>query len=212
MNYDGYCDENGGYSIYNIYFDNETNDIIRHSTSKPYFKEKLRLRTYIDPKSDEEKAFLELKFKVGGIVYKRRSSMTLKQAYHFVETGEAPESDSYLKSMVEDEIKNFINFYHPKPAVYIKYDRTAFFGKEDKEFRLTVDDNIITRRDDLRLESGVHGENLLGEGLVLMEVKIENAVPLWLASALSSVGAYRTSFSKYGNEYKKFVEGNKNYA
>jgi SPX domain protein involved in polyphosphate accumulation len=32
--------------IHNVYYDNETNDIVRLSLTKPNFKEKLRLRAY----------------------------------------------------------------------------------------------------------------------------------------------------------------------
>jgi hypothetical protein len=34
-----------------------------------------------------------------------------------------------------------------------------------------------------------------------MEVKIDRAVPMWLAALLSELELYKTSFSKYGEEY-----------
>jgi hypothetical protein len=36
-----------------------------------------------------------------------------------------------------------------------------------------------------------------------MEVKISEAMPLWFARLLSKYEIYPTSFSKYGNFYKK---------
>jgi len=35
----------------------------------------------------------------------------------------------------------------------------------------------------------------------LMEIKIPNAMPTWLANILSSLEIYPTSFSKYGRAY-----------
>ena len=50
--------EGNPYKIFNIYFDTPDNQIIRHSLSKPYYKEKLRLRSYGIINNNEEKVFL----------------------------------------------------------------------------------------------------------------------------------------------------------
>lgn len=44
------------------------------------------------------------------------------------------------------------------------------------------------------------------KGQWLMEVKAEKTIPLWLSQKLSEHGMYRTSFSKYGNEYKQLLK------
>ena len=51
MNLDKHCKIGENYNIYNIYYDTLNNDVIRHSISKPYYKEKLRLRSYTIPNS-----------------------------------------------------------------------------------------------------------------------------------------------------------------
>ena len=45
MEPDRYCKDGETYSIYNIYYDTDNDDVIRHSISKPFYKEKLRLRS-----------------------------------------------------------------------------------------------------------------------------------------------------------------------
>ena len=72
-------DEYGLSKICNIYFDTETDELVRASNEKPPFKEKLRLRSYGIPKR-EDTVFLEIKRKYGGIVYKRRISLQLCEA------------------------------------------------------------------------------------------------------------------------------------
>ena len=57
----------------------------------------------------------------------------------------------------------------------------------------------------LDLASGTWGEQLLSPGERLMEIKISNAMPLWLAEALSGCGIYPTSFSKYGKAYETLL-------
>jgi len=64
-------DEHGESTIRNIYFDTPSWQLIRNSIEKPVYKEKLRMRSY-KRTSEGDKAFLELKKKFDGIVYKRR--------------------------------------------------------------------------------------------------------------------------------------------
>lgn len=210
MNADEHCRSGNNYSIYNIYYDTENNDVIRHSISKPYYKEKLRLRSYNIPSSPKDKVFLELKKKINGIVSKRRVVLTLEEAYNFLEFGIKPISDDYINKQVINEIGYYLSKNSVKPTVYIGYIRKAFFGKEDRDFRLTFDSKILTRRNNLFLEAGFFGEEILDDNQYLMEVKILGAMPLWFTNILSELEIYNTHFSKYGNEFMKYSFDNKN--
>ena len=198
---DGNCMDGQGYSIYNIYYDTDSSSIIRSSLSKPYYKEKFRLRSYSLPKSLNSKVFLELKKKIGGIVNKRRAVLTLGEAYNFLKNGRRPLNMDYMNTQVLNEIEFFLQTNAVKPAAYISYDRIALFSKDGSNFRITFDNNIITRREDLSMEKGRFGKDLLEPGKFLMEVKVPGAFPMWLANLLSDNQIYQTSFSKYGREY-----------
>jgi hypothetical protein len=91
------------------------------------------------------------------------------------------------------------------PRVFISYERTAFFGRDDKGFRVTFDKNILTRRDRPLFAEGDFGTELLDADRTLMEAKIEGAMPFWFARLLSETKAFRSGFSKYGEEYKKYA-------
>ena len=160
MKMDDHC-VNNSYSIYNIYYDTDDNSVIRHSISKPYYKEKLRLRSYKIPQSPSDKVFLELKKKINKIVNKRMAIITLEEAYNFLEFGERPKCTDFITEQVINEIEYYLSHTKVNPTIYIGYNRIAFFGKEDKDFRLTIDSKIITRREDLFLESGCHGTDIL---------------------------------------------------
>ena len=41
----------------------------------------------------------------------------------------------------------------------------------------------------------------------LMEIKTPGSIPLWLCRLLSQYQVYPVSFSKYGTEYKRLMEG-----
>lgn len=204
MQLDGYCKKTGSYMIYNLYFDTENDDIIRRSLDKPYYKEKLRMRSYTMPTSGKDTVFLEIKKKIGGIVAKRRAIMEYAQARAFMENGIMPELKSYEDRQVMDEIAQFLRRYRAKPKVFISYERTAFFDKEDPELRLSFDKNILARRECVSFSDGDYGNEIIEDDRILMEIKCDGHMPLWLTQLLSEMKLYKSNFSKYGTEYKKY--------
>lgn len=70
---------------------------------------------------------------------------------------------------------------------------------------MTFDTGIRSRRDDLCLEHGDAGTLLYDKEYHLLEIKAASTYPLWLAKALSGLGIFPVSFSKYGTVYKKEV-------
>lgn len=202
MEPDRYCVNGKKYTICNIYFDTDTDELIRRSIDKPVYKEKLRLRSYGTP-SDDSEAFIEIKKKYKGVVNKRRTTMTLKEAENFIYKGMIPDSPE-VNRQVLSEIRYFLDYYKVSPKVYISYERSAFYGIEDDSFRVTFDDNILARRDELDLRKGSFGEPILDKDKLLMEVKTSGGIPMWFLPILSEYEIYPISFSKYGTEYRNY--------
>jgi hypothetical protein len=198
---DMYCMDGSRYTIYNIYYDTNDKALIRSSLSKPYYKEKLRVRSYCIPQSPHDTVFLEIKKKVGGLGSKRRATLTLQEADQLIISGVLPEKEDYIQNQVLKEIGYFTTINKVKPSAYISYERIAFTGMECPELRVTFDTHILSRLYDLSLMKGCYGESLLTPGQILMEVKTPDVIPLWLTEKLSELKVYHTSFSKYGNVY-----------
>lgn len=206
MEADAYSQDGGLYTICNIYYDTLQNDLIRHSLEQTFYKEKLRLRSY-GLAAPEDKVFLEIKKKYNGLVNKRRTKLTLAEAYSFLRTGEMPAYKQYMNAQVLNELYYLIHRMELVPALFLSYRRVAMFGKEDKDFRVTFDRDIITRRYDLGLHYGIYGDRLIPEDEWIMEVKIDKAMPLWMAGILSEFQIYPATFSKYGTEYRNYLAG-----
>ena len=187
-------------TICNIYFDTDDYLLVNRSIEKPIYKEKVRLRSYGVPKKNS-KVFLEIKKKYKGVVGKRRVSAPLKEFYTYFDTGKYPNVDTQIMN----EINYCFKFYNLKPKVFLAYDRYSYNGKDDSNFRITFDKNIRSRTDNLYLENGDNGMLLLDKNCYIMEVKTLGAYPLWFARILSELNIYPTSFSKYGNVYKKQI-------
>ena len=201
MDADKYNVDGQPYPICNLYFDDDADSIIRHSVSKPTFKEKMRLRSYGTPDMDST-VFLEIKRKCRRIGTKRRITMKLHEAYDYINHGTPPPNMSPLDAQILREFDHYRAVNPVYPKVYISYMRNAYFGKDDRSFRVTFDREILTRREDIALESGRYGTPLLPEGKILLEIKFTGAVPLWFARLMSRHGLSFGSFSKYGNEYR----------
>lgn len=202
MEPDKFCVNGQTYHICNLYFDTEGDDVIRESLQHPYYKEKLRLRSYGPPQSDNASVFLELKKKVNGIVTKRRAKLRWGEAKAFLKTGEIPPEASYMKRQVLGEIDYYLSHKDVAPTTLIRYDRMAWFDRSDSSFRLTFDSNLRHQRGRIHFSDPAAGEPLFPPEFRLMEVKVSNAYPLWFARLLSQEGIRRHSFSKYGVAYK----------
>ena len=195
-------DQYGEHTVCNIYFDTPDFDLIRTSIEKPVYKEKLRLRSYGVPENGFSKVFVEIKKKYDGVVYKRRVQMTLNEAEDYLYNGIHPDKDTQIMR----ELDWFLKSYPVEPAVYLAYDRRAFAGIENPEFRLTLDRNIRARRRQLNLADGAVGESIIPDNMTLMEIKIPGVMPLWMSQILSDMGIFPTSFSKYGSYYTQHPE------
>lgn len=206
MNPDKFCIGGKEYGVYNIYYDTNDDFLIRESLSKPYYKEKIRLRSYYSPAAPDDTVFLEIKKKIGGIVAKRRVTMTLAESDAYLNSGIKPDFKKYITGQVFGELDHFLSMYTVVPKQYISYQREAFFGKDNHDFRLTFDRKITKRRDGLSLSEPSRGEQIIGADQRLMEVKVLDAVPDWLIRKLSELKIYKTSFSKYGMAYQDYIK------
>ena len=191
-------------TISNLYYDTPTFQMIRESLEKPFFKEKLRVRTYDADPSQDSQVFLEIKKKVRKIVYKRRISTSLLQAEAYLEGQSQTIEDSQIKEEIDWLCQRYGGV---EPMMFIYYDRYSLKGIEDENVRITFDQNVRYRTSDLSLLEGNEGLPLLPQGHRIMEIKVPGAYPLWLSKILDHEQIYPKSFSKYGVAYKKTIQG-----
>ena len=205
-------------SISNLYYDTPDFRMVRRSLEKPTYKEKLRLRSYGTPENTST-VFPEIKKKAMGIVYKRRISLPYQEAVSFLSGQQIASTDTCdgttqqiaSTDMCDGTTRQILHeldwmlasYKDLSPRVFLSYERDSYKGISDPSLRLTLDQDILFRTDRLDLREGTFGEAILLPDQTLMEVKISNAAPLWLAQALSEIGIFPVSFSKYGRAYER---------
>ena len=194
-------DKYGRTTIRNLYYDTDTYLLIRRSIEKPAYKEKLRIRSYSRVDGDST-AFVELKKKYKSVVYKRRISLPYAEATAWLSRERHPDKHT----QIANEIDYFLDYYGSlHPTVFLSYVREAYYANDGSDFRVTFDDNILCRQEELSLDSEVYGTSILPEGKVLMEIKCSGGIPLWMTQVLSKERIYKTSFSKYGTSYGMLI-------
>ncbi len=193
-------DEFGIHSVCSIYYDTDTYELARKSIEKPVYKEKFRVRCYGMPSSDSM-IYAEIKKKFDGIVYKRRVASDAAGISGFL----AGRTSLSGEEQIQREIRWFLQKYRPEPKVFIAYERIALEAKDGSGLRVTFDWNIRWRRDRLHLADGMRGEPVLPDGGIVMEIKVPEAMPLWMADLLSAYRIYPASFSKYGTCYCRYL-------
>ena len=187
-------------SISNLYYDTEDYFLIRRSLEKPEYKEKLWLRCY-GPVFSDTPAFLEIKKKASGVVYKRRVSLPYDEGLQYL-AGQGPRRQAQIFRELD-----WMRVAYPglRPRMFLSYERGSWKGLEDENLRLTLDREILWRTHPLDLRGGAWGNPLLDPGQALMEIKITGAQPLWLARALSELEIFPVSYSKYGRAYEALM-------
>lgn len=189
---------NGRYSVTSLYFDNNEKGIYFETKNKLKYRQKLRLRVYDDADLDS-KAFFEVKQKHNKVVNKRRMLLPLGEAYRYLEEDGQAGLDHYKTSntQVLKEIDYFRKFYKLRPEMVVSYSRHALHGLDDDGLCITFDFDLRCRKDDLHIENGPYGENFIDEDLVVLEVKVDDSVPLWLARILQELQCEQRSASKF---------------
>ena len=191
-------DRYGKTSIASIYYDTPDYRLIRASIEKPSFKEKIRLRAY-GLVTRGEPVYLEIKRKCEGVVYKRRVETSESDVSRFLKH----EEECLADGQIAKELAYFRDYYQNlEPKIMVAYDRTSY-EEINGEVRLTIDENPRYRTYDLNLHTSLDGQPLLPSGHAILEIKIQQEMPLWLTNILSQGRIYKTSFSKVGTAYQK---------
>ena len=113
------------------------------------------------------------------------------------------------ESQIADEIFYFCKYYENlHPAMFLSYEREAYYSLDGSDFRVTFDENILYREEALSLTEEAYGTSIINPDQTLMEIKTSGGIPLWMTKVLSRERIYKTSFSKYGRAYQMHLPEN----
>lgn len=198
--------------ITSLYLDTPTFYLMRQSIEKPSYKEKYRIRWYGEANCNHQ-VFFEVKKKLKGVVYKRRVPMSYEEAMRYTMQRIAPRLSENLSDEQRWESKQIIREFNYAfeiyenlgPSLLVSYDRTALVDINNEDVRITFDTNINWAPGTFPTEGIVGSQQILSSDQIIMEVKCNKAMPLWLTNILDMCEIHPRSFSKSGTAYKAFM-------
>ena len=197
-------------TISNIYFDTKDFDVLLDDDFGDKRKEKVRMRTYLSQPKADSQVFLEIKTKdQEGVSRKFRLLSTPIAILNFITKGHL--DPRITDTVVIEKVKKLRRDYKQaiKPRMYIYYDRYSLKEKKYIEgynynkIRITIDQNLVYRDENVSLFSGIHGSPLVDNHTGIMEIKAPGNKPQWLQDILDKYGLIEHKFSKYSCAYHK---------
>jgi len=202
----------GEYPIVTEYFDNPWRDCYWERLRALRNRRKLRVRIYGSADGQiPPKAFAEVKHKAYGRGVKRRFDLpvaaVVAPGFSLPETlrREAP-ARGRDDQVLAEEMLRLMEEREMWPVCQMRYSRLAFEGTREDDVRVTFDRRICCRADLLPLcpDCRDFEHELLPEGSVLMEVKMNGVAPYWVRDLIGRHRLVRRKFSKYCTALEHF--------
>ena len=201
MDPDDHGDVDGFYRIVSLYYDSPDYACYRSKIDGLRFRRKLRIRIYVSPGQDittVDTGFVEIKQRFNRTTQKRRIVLPLDQATRLCDGEDLEDELDARDTATASEIRYMVRAMRLKPAAVVSYRRRAFVGgRYEQGMRLTFDMNLEGRAHALQVNQDAVNRHFLPLDWVLMEVKVNERVPLWMVALLAKHQCSLQRMSKY---------------
>jgi SPX domain protein involved in polyphosphate accumulation len=189
---DSHAGDNGFYPVHSLYFDSPNFRCFWEKIDGESFRRKLRARIYDRSGS----IFLEIKQRLNKTVQKRRMLTDANTLGQFL--GSSALTGNPRNKSIEAEILFLKAHYRLEPKIIVSYWREAFFASDQEGLRITFDKTMCFEDVELDLFGARTSEKrFIDDRLIIMEIKFNHTLPLWLTKLLRSHSLYIQKVSKY---------------
>jgi SPX domain protein involved in polyphosphate accumulation len=196
----------GGYGVWSVYYDTRDLRFYWEKIEGLKFRRKLRVRHYGDRSSidDDTTVFVEIKQRVNRVTQKRRVALPYRLARDLCDrktmVEHAPEQRAFL-----DEVLELVCGLDLRPVTMLGYQREAFIGRDaDAGLRVTIDQRLRARDRDFRLGTDADNRLIVPARLAVVEFKVNERVPYWLADLAADLNMSVVRVSKYCQSIESF--------
>jgi hypothetical protein len=176
-------DSDGTYRVTSMYFDTA----------------RMRMRVYGEKGDDiDVTTSVELKDRIGRTMQKRRLFLPLRHAYRLCRGLPVYCFEEKRDAALAREVTALVESLGLEPSCVVSYVRRALVGEDDGlDLRVTFDHRIECRSP--KHGMGVHpaGTTFVPDDWVVMEVKVNHAIPLWISELLSRHSCKLHELSKF---------------
>ena len=192
MESDAHVGTSGRYTIRSLYFDDFANTAYYDKIDGLPLRAKYRIRFY---DYDSSLIKLEKKEKNGNLTRKTAQTITKAdaRALEYAFTSGCPDNPDGLTA----ELRLACNSQGLRPRILVDYDRTPFICR-DGNTRITLDENVRTRPYIPHLFASPRAMTpVLDPDQVILEVKFDDFLPGYLATALADIPKAPMAISKF---------------
>ena len=186
-----------GYPVHSVYWDSPQWTFFWEKLDGEKYRRKLRFRRY----RGSDDVFVEIKQRIDRTVQKRRTRRPVDEMQALFRSGDiAPLLEFESKDRVLTEALFLCRYHELHPAMAVAYQREAYFATHEQDVRITFDRRLQYDPHALDLRHPfTTGKYLLDPGLVVVEIKFNNSIPLWLTRLVSRHEFQLQRLSKYCN-------------
>jgi hypothetical protein len=196
---DEYGCHNGRYTLSSLYYDSPDLRCYRENDDGLKFRRKLRIRRYEtgDLFTDESPVFLEIKQRYDRVTQKRRTVLPYRDALRLCNDRQIPDHDPDDRAFIE-EVYAFLWQCNLRPASIVRYERQTFTGTGyDLGLRVTFDTLLSYQAQQLHLHEQPSGLPMMPANVAVMEIKVNERIPIWLTEMIAAHNLQRVGVSKY---------------
>jgi SPX domain protein involved in polyphosphate accumulation len=183
-----------GYAIHSLYCDSPDLALFWEKIEGLKYRRKVRFRRY----GNSDDVYIEIKQRVDRTTQKRRVRWPLERVVQTFCYGNGSNGHEEKPDPVSAEVFFLWSHHRLEPRMAISYRRQAFFAVFEADLRITLDSRVQYSSRDLDLVKPFEvGKYLVEPEVVVVEVKFNERVPLWLCKAISRHGLQLVRLSKY---------------
>lgn len=190
---------NGGYSLTSLYYDSPDLRFYSEKLDGVRVRRKLRIRHYEtgEALTEDTPVYVEIKQRVDRVTQKRRVRLPYREALRLCSGRERPESEGQ-DAAVAEEVEAMLWQYNLHPVSVVGYHRQALIGTDyDRGLRVTFDTRLTCRRNSLLLHEPGVPLAMLRPDRAVMEIKVNDRLPAWLAEMAAAHNLQLVRMSKY---------------
>jgi len=214
---DPYNQSNGGYGIISLYLDTPQRQFVQEKKQNLARRQKLRIRSYAG--NPAAGVHFEIKRRLQDFVHKTRASVPAEDWYSALLEPKRFEDYFAENKKGLNNLKLFQVEVQSKacsPCMLIYYEREAYVSDLDRYARVTFDQKL---RYQAQSEWNLEGIDSQWQTLdakkewgysyspVVLELKCEERIPLWMLKLIKEFDLTRCGFSKYVNSYEIAMRG-----